>query len=207
MDATQPEREPGEVTRLLHALSGGQRDGFDRVVALVYDELAMLARQRLRSERDGHTLDTGALVHEAWLRLVDQTRARYRDRQHFLAVASEAMRRVLVDHAKAYRAAKRGGGVAPLAFDVLERIPAPDDDVSRAECLVALDEALDRLAAVNPAGARIVQYHFFGGLTHEEIAELTGSSARTVRRSWMVAKAWLRREVGAGTPPTGVAIS
>jgi RNA polymerase sigma-70 factor, ECF subfamily len=192
--------EPGEITRLLQQVSqgGGGRDAFDRLIPLVYGELVALARHRLRRERQGHTLDTAALVHEAYLKLVDQTRAEWRSRHHFFAVASEAMRRILIDYAKQRRAEKRGGGHGHLPLDEAGDVPSGGGLLAeqQAEELIALDEALTRLAEFNPRGAQIVQYRFFGGLSHEEIADVLGASERTVRRSWTVAKAWLRRELG-----------
>jgi RNA polymerase sigma-70 factor, ECF subfamily len=198
MDGSQQSHEPGDITRLLREASQGNRDAFDRLVPLVYGELSVLARHKLRSEPAGHTLNTTALVHEAYLKLVDQTRAQWHGRHQFFAVASEAMRRILIDYAKRRKAGKRGGGQADLPIDDVHDLPSGDLlAADEAEELLALDEALTRLAQFNPQGAQIVQYRFFGGLTNEEVAELMGTSARTVRRSWTVAKAWLRRELGA----------
>lgn len=188
----------GEITGLLHQAAGGQAGAYDRLLPLVYQELNAMARSRLRNEREGHTLSTTALVHEAWLKLVDQDRVDWKSRHHFFAIASEAMRRILIDHARHHRARKRGAGATHLSIEGLaDQLPDPhlmSDD--QADELVALDEALDRLAAFNPEGARIVQYRFFGGLSHPEIAEVQGTSERTVRRAWTVAKAWLRHELG-----------
>jgi RNA polymerase sigma factor (TIGR02999 family) len=186
-----------EITGLLREAARGNRDAFDRLLPMVYGELAMIARGRLRHERDGHTLNTTALVHEAYLRLVDQTRVEWNGRGHFFAVASEAMRRILVDYAKRQRAGKRGGGAVHLPLEVVgEQVGAEglltDDQATE---LLALDDALERLAEFNPQGARIVQYRFFGGLSTPEVANVLGTSERTVRRSWSVAKAWLRREL------------
>jgi RNA polymerase sigma factor (TIGR02999 family) len=197
--STQPEA-PGEITQLLEEVSRGSADAFDRLVPLVYGELSALAHRKLRFESPGHTLNTTALVHEAYLRLAGQNDAKWRNRQQFFAVASEAMRRILIDYAKQRRAEKRGAGVAHLPLEAAESMPASGTfalaDEQAAE-LLAIDAALHRLAEFNPEGARIVQYRFFGALTNAEIAELLGTSERTVRRSWTVAKAWLRRELGA----------
>jgi RNA polymerase sigma-70 factor, ECF subfamily len=188
--------EPGEITRLLREASGGNGDAFSRLVTLLYRELNQLAHRKLRLEAPGHTLSTTALVHEAYLKLVDQTRAEWHNREQFFAVAAEAMRRVLVDHARRRQRAKRGGAVEPLPFDEAgDSIPAFLDD-DQADELIGLDEALQRLAVFNAEGARIVQLRFFGGLSNDEVAAVIGSSERTVRRSWTVAKAWLRRELG-----------
>lgn len=193
---------PGDITRLLHAASLGDREAFANVVALVYDQLSAMAHQRLLGERTSHTLSTTALVHEAYLKLAPQRHAEWRSREQFLAVASEAMRRVLIDHARQRRRAKRGDGVTPVPLDEAHMVPhGPLLDETQAEELLALDEALQRLATFNPNGARIVQFRFFGGLSNEEVATLTDSSERTVRRSWTAARAWLRRELGPRVRP------
>lgn len=198
MSDPNPPDQPGEITGLLRQAAGGLGDAHDRLIPLVYQELNRLAHARLRREPDGHTLNTTALVHEAWLRLADQRRVEWQSRQHFFAVASEAMRRILIDHAKRHRATKRGAGAPHLPLEAIaDRVAGQDimtDD--QADELVALDEALHRLAAFNPEGARIIQYRFFGGLSHPEIAGVLGISERTVRRVWVAAKAWLRQELG-----------
>ena len=189
--------DASDITELLQSASSGDREAFARVVSLVYDELGVLAHQRLRAERPEHTLNTTALVHEAYLKLAQQQRVAWRNREQFLAVASEAMRRILIDHARQRARAKRGDGVTPVPLD--EEVLAPGVtllDDAQADELLALDEALERLAAFNPEGARIVQFRFFGGLSNDEVATLTSSSERTVRRSWTAARAWLRRELG-----------
>ena len=180
-----------EVTALLRQAADGDSDAFDRLVPLVYEELKRLAGSRLKSERDGHTLDATALVHEAYLHLVDQTRVQWQSRSHFFAIASRAMRRILIDYAKMKNAAKRGGGVPALSLEAAAELLTDQ----RADELVALDEALDRLADFDERGAQVVQYRFFGGLENQEIADLLGVSEVTVRRSWTMAKAWLRREL------------
>lgn len=182
---------------LLRAFTDGNRDAFDQLVPLVYAELNRIAHLRLRRERDGHTLDTGALVHEAWVRLQDQTRTVWRSREHFLAVASEAMRRILVDYAKARGAARRGGGQFHVPIERADSIADPSAfGEERSDVLLALDDALSRLAAFNAVGARVVQYRYFGGLDNAEIASVLQTSERSVRRTWVLAKAWLRRELG-----------
>lgn len=198
METTPLPDSAGEVTVLLQQAAGGDTAAFDRLMAVAYAELNSLAHARLRGEREGHTLNTTALVHEAWLRLADQDPGAWQSRQHFFALASQAMRRILIDHAKHHRAQKRGGGATHLPLDgLLELVPGnPPMSDTQADELVALDEALERLAVFNPEGSRIVQYRFFGGLTNPEIAQLLGSSERSVRRSWTVARAWLRAELG-----------
>ena len=166
-------------------------EAIDRLIPLVYDELRRIARAQRRRERPEHTLNTTALVHEAYLRLADQTRVQWRDRAHFYGVAALAMRRILINHAVARRAAKRGDGVTPVPLD--ESVIVLDD--RQADELLALDEALARLRAFNPRGAQVVEYRFFVGLNYEEIALLLGTSAVTVRRAWDAARAWLRREL------------
>lgn len=168
----------------------GERRPVDRLLPLVYEELRRIAHRQLRRERPGHTLNTTALVHEAYLRLVDQTRARWVDRAHFFAVAAGVMRRILVDYARRFRAAKRGGDAQRVDLDAAEL--SLDQ---RSEVLIGLDEALGRLAELNPRLSQVVEYRFFGGMTEEETAEALGVTDRTVRRDWMKAKAWLSREL------------
>ena len=197
---SSPETSPtsDDITTLLRDASGGRREPLDRILTLVYDELHRLARHRLRSERPGHTLNPTALVHEAYLKLVDQTRVEWRSRHQFFAVASEAMRRILIDYAKARHAAKRGGHDGQVPIEDAWAVPSDGQGFSfeQAAELLTLDAALDRLAEFNPVGAQIVQCRFFGGLSNAEVADVLGTSERSVRRSWTVAKAWLRRELG-----------
>lgn len=197
MSESAPSRQPGAVTALLEQAGRGDQGAFDRLFPLVYDELRRLAHQRLRAERPGHTLETGALVHEAYLRLVGQTRTDWQNSPHFFAIASQAMRRILVDYAKRRRASKRGGGAVHLPLDELGELPLDGSPFSagRDDELVALDEALARLAEFNPRGVQVAQFRYFVGLSNAEIGELMGLSERTVRRAWTVAKAWLRREL------------
>ena len=175
-----------EVTRLLHAAQAGDPQALDRLFPLVYDELRALAHRQRGGWSGQRTLNTTALVHEAYLNLVDQTRADWQSRSHFLGVASVAMRRILVNYARDRRAAKRGGDevAGTLHDDAVGR-------VARSEDLLALDAALDRLAALDERSARVVEMWFFGGLEQREIAGVLGVSEKTVRRDWQAAKAWL----------------
>ena len=192
-----PPPVPGDdqVTRLLIDLSAGDRAAAERLLPLVYAELQRLAHARLRHERDGHTLATVDLVHEAYLRLVDVTRVDWRDRSHFFAVAASVMRRLLVDWARGRAAGKRGGGQAALSLDAL-----PGDGVAsppRPESLVALDEALSRLALRSDRQARVVECRYFAGLSIEETATALGVSPTTVKDDWRLARAWLYRDMTA----------
>jgi RNA polymerase sigma factor (TIGR02999 family) len=181
----------GQITNMLLAWGApGEREPFEQLLPLVYDQLHQIAHRQLGRERTGHTLNTTALVHEAYLRLVDQTRARWVDRAHFFAVAARVMRRILVDYARRYRAAKRGGDAQHVGLDLAE---VPLDE--RSETLITLDEALGRLAELNPRLSQVVECRFFGGMTEEETAEALGVTDRTVRRDWLKAKAWLSREL------------
>jgi RNA polymerase sigma-70 factor, ECF subfamily len=166
--------------------------GMQDLLDLVYGELKRIAARELRSEREGHTLCTTALVHEAWVELAKLDRIRWQNRSHYLALAAQAMRRVLIDHAVAKRALKRGGGqpVEPLEDDAMAMVEA------RAAELLDLDAALVRLAALDPRQARIVECRFFGGMSIEETAEALDTSPATVKRQWVLARAWLNRELG-----------
>jgi RNA polymerase sigma factor (TIGR02999 family) len=179
-----------EVTQILHDWSGGDARAPERLMPFVYDELRRLARSFLARERDGHTLQPTALVNEAYLRLVDQTRVEWQNRAHFYGIASRMMRRVLIDHARAHATDKRGGGGVRLS---LEDVQLPAEQ--RAASLVALDEALGRLAAMDERKCRVVEMRFFGGLSDEEIAEVLGVTTRTVLRDWKKARLWLYREL------------
>lgn len=190
-----------QVTLLLREASRGNRTALDELIPLVYDELKIIGRAKLRREPDGHTLNATALVHEAYVSLVEQERVEWQSSAHFFAVASLAMRRILVSHARAHLAEKRGGGAVPVPLDAVEEVAGAvmftDEE---AEDLVELDDALQRLKGFNPDGAAVVEYRFFGGLAHREIAAVTGVSEVTVRRRWAAAKAWLRSHV----PPQSV---
>lgn len=184
-----PVRSPqSQVTELLGQASGGNREAFDRLVPLVYDELRQMAEARLRAERVGHTLNATALVHEAYVRLVAQERVAWQGRAHFFALAAQAMRRILINYAEARNAQKRRGKNVHVELDSVAVAMAEE----QADELLALDEALRELEDFNERGARVVEYRFFGGLTHNEIAEAMGLSEATVRRAWRVARAWLR---------------
>ena len=190
------EHEIGVQLAALGEESGNNPAEWRELVPLLYDELRAIARRQLRAERDSHTLNTTGLVHETYLRLVMQ-RVECTDRAQFFAIAARLMRRVLIDYARHHRAAKRGGPDRTLTLDGDDQAPDVQPAVAdeRAELLVALDEALERLAAIDPRLAQVVECRFFGGLSEEETAEALGVTARTVRRDWVKAKDWLRHAV------------
>lgn len=180
----------GDITQLIRDARDGNREALDQLMPLIYDELSASARRQLRHERAGHTLDTAALINETYLQLARQDRAAWRNRSQFLGVASMIMRRVLVNHAKHRQRAKRGGGEVHLTLGhVSAAAETPDVD------LVALDEALNRLAEFDERAARVVECRYFGGLRIEETAEALGISPATVKRQWLLARTWLRREL------------
>ena len=179
-----------EVTQVLVDWNKGDQNAPDRLMPLVYEELRKLARNYLQRERSDHTLQATGLVHEAYLRLVDQSSMSWQNRAHFFAVAAQVMRRILVDHARSHRAEKRGGEREKIEFD---EALAPSDE--KAVDLIALDDALQDLGKLDPRQSRIVELRFFGGLTNEEIGEVLEISPRTIKREWRLAKAWLRREI------------
>jgi RNA polymerase sigma factor (TIGR02999 family) len=181
-----------EVTQILQQWSAGDHEAPARLMPLVYNELRRLARSYLHRENREHTLQPTALVHEAYLRMVDQTRVSWQNRAHFYGIAASMMRRVLVDHARGRAAGKRGGAAIRLSTDDIQ-IPIEE----RAADFVALDEALEELAKFDERKCRIVELRFFGGLTDEEIAEVLGISTRTVLRDWKTARLWLFRELAA----------
>ena len=181
-----------DVTGLLLAWGRGDQSAADRLVPAVYDELRRHAERAMRREGVEHTLQATALVHESYLRLIDQRRVEWRNRAHFFAIASTVMRRILVDHARARLTAKRGGGAVPVSLAGAE--PATPEGTDEAD-LLALHEALEKLAALDPDQARLVELRYFGGLTIEETAEALCVSPATVKREWAVARAWLRREL------------
>ena len=181
---------PQDVTQLLIQLTDGNRAVLDELLPLIYTELRSLAANYLRRERASHTLQPTALVHEAYLRLVNQTQVRWQNRAHFFGVAAQMMRRILVDHARHAHAEKRGSDATKISLD--ENI---DVSGERAAELVALDDALKALAAIDEQKSRIVELRFFGGLSVEETAEVLGVSAPTVKRQWRMAKAWLYGQV------------
>lgn len=176
------------LTGLLTRWAAGDRAALDELTPVVYDQLQKLARGQLRGERAGHTLEPTALVHEAFLRLGNYDRISWQNRAHFFSIASMTMRRVLVDYARQRRAAKRGGSAVAVTL-AESRTPGDSVDVD----LIALDEALSQLGLQDPRQCRIVEMRYFGGLTHEEIAETLDVSLATVNRDWRVAKLWLRR--------------
>jgi RNA polymerase sigma factor (TIGR02999 family) len=177
--------------------ASGDRQAFNDLVPLVYEQLRAMATGRLAAETTGHTLTPTALVHEAYLRLAAHDRVEWHSRSHFFAVAALAMRRILSNHARDRTRAKRGAGAVRLDLDDAERLGATaiDPGNEQAEELVALDDALERLRAFNPEGAEVVTYRFFGGLQFREMSEVIGVSEATVRRRWTAARAWLRKEV------------
>jgi RNA polymerase sigma factor (TIGR02999 family) len=179
-----------DVTQILQEASGGDKNAPARLMPLVYDELRRLANHYLRQERADHTLQPTALVHEAYLKLIDQSRVDWQNRAHFFGVAAQSMRRILVDHARGHQASKRGGSQQKIALD-----EAVDYSQPRDLDLVALDDALKTLARMDERQSRIVELRFFGGLTIEETAEALGVSPATVKVDWNMAKAWLRREI------------
>ena len=182
---------PGEVTLLLAQMKGGNQDALARLMPLVYRELRRLAGHFMRDERPGHTLQATALVHEAFLRLVDQDRADWQCRTQFMGVAAQLMRRILVDHARRRATAKREAGVQVTLDDARLNQGA---NIGPAEEILAVDEVLGRLSQFDPQQARIVELRYFGGLSVEETAEVMEISPRTVKRDWAMAKAWLKLE-------------
>ena len=187
------------LTQLLHAARDGNAAAADDLYQHVYDELRRIAHQRLRRHRPGETLNTTALVHEAYLRLIDQTQAEWNDRAHFFATASQAMRYILIDYVRRRMAEKRGGGQRDVPLSAVQMGTEAD---ARSADLLTLNDALDRLAAYDERLARLVEYRFFGGLTYDEIAEVTQWSVPTLKRDWRRARAWLYRAMQE-TPPAG----
>ena len=181
-----------DVTGLLLAWGAGDRGAGERLLPAVYEELHQQAARAMRREHDEHTLQATALVHEAYLRLVDQRRVEWRNRAQFFGVAAEIMRRILVDHARARHAAKRGGAAKRVTLGDAD---AASDGSDRGLDILALHEALERLAAMDAQQARVVELRYFGGLNIEETAEAMGISPATVKREWAVARGWLRREL------------
>jgi len=192
--AAQPgEPARGEISTLLRAWSDGDQNALDRLTPIVFDELHRLARRYMKGERPGHSLQATALVNEAYMRLVDYERMQWQNRAHFFAVSAQLMRRILVDHARRHNL-KRGGGVHHVALDEAAMVGdqgCPD--------LVALDDAMNTLARLDPRKVQVVEMRFFGGLSVEETAEVLKVSPVTVMRDWSTAKAWLHRELAGGT--------
>lgn len=185
---------PADVTQLLIAWSHGDQVARERLMSVVYEELHRLARRYMRNESPGHTLQTSALVNEAFIRLVDQRNVHWQNRSHFFGIAAQMMRRILVDYARSRNFAKRGGGAVKLSLE--EGLIVSDE---RTEQVVAVHEALEGLAKIDPRQAQIVELKFFGGLSNEEAAAVLSVSPGTVARDWTMAKAWLRREITKGT--------
>ena len=181
---------PSQVTKLLQGWRGGDRNDLEALLPLVYDELRRLAHHHLRNERPDHTLQSTALVHEAYFRLVGQDLPEWESRAHFFAIAAQLMRQILVDYARRRRASKRGSGVCMLTLDDAVALPQRKDvDV------VTLDDALNTLAEVDPRQSRVVELRFFAGLSLEETSEVMGIATATVQRDWTAARAWLHREI------------
>ncbi len=178
------------ITALLHEFASGDKSALDRLVPLVYPELRRLARSYMRNERPGHTLQPTALVHEAYARLVKQEQPDYSNRAHFLGVAAQVMRQILIDHARTRDAEKRGGGVANVSIEVAAGIPA-----AQTSTIIAIDEALELLARQDALKARLIEMRFFGGMTAEESATVLKLSVNEVRRHLRVGQAWLQREL------------
>ncbi len=179
------------VTQLLKEWSEGKAEVLDKLMPLVYEELRRQASRHLRKERPNHTLQTTALIHEAYLKLIDQKSVEWQNRSHFFAIASVAMRRILVDHARERHRAKRGGAAENLPLDDALQISSEEKSVD----LLALDDALNRLAVFDPRQAKVVELRYFSGLSIDETAEILGVSNATVRLDWNLAKAWLKQEI------------
>jgi RNA polymerase sigma factor (TIGR02999 family) len=194
-EASSPRQET--VTRLLRQLEAGDRDAFDELFPLVYDELHQAAERQRRHWEGDETLNATALVHEAYLRLIDQSAPPWQSRAHFLAVASTAMRQILINYAKRQSASKRGGGARPIPLHEIEAALKQADDPAEARdvALVALDGSLRRLESLDERQSRIVECRFFGGMTIQDTAEALGISPATVKRSWATAQAWLYRDL------------
>jgi len=176
---------------MLRECSGGKREALDKLMPLVYDELHLQAARYLRRESQGHTLQTTALIHETYLKLIDQREVEWQNRAHFFAIAAQAMRRIMVDYARTKQREKRGGGDEKLSLEAAMSVAADESSVD----LIALDEALTRLAEIDLQQARVVELRYFSGLSLEETAEALHISRATAAREWNVARAWLRREL------------
>ncbi|HET6863105.1 MAG TPA: sigma-70 family RNA polymerase sigma factor [Pyrinomonadaceae bacterium] len=179
-----------EISQLLDAWSSGNQSALDELYPLVYDELHRLASRYMSRERKGHTLQTTALINEAYVRLVDQRNIHWANRSHFFAISAQIMRRILIDHARRHAYAKRGGGQHPVTLDETATL-----QVERAAEMIRLDDALQSLAEIDPRRSRVVELRYFGGLSNEEIAETLKISPNTVTRDWNMARAWLYQEL------------
>jgi RNA polymerase sigma factor (TIGR02999 family) len=193
MAAQSGDARTGDVTRLLRAWSEGDQGALERLTPIVYDELHHLARRYMKRERPGHSLQTTALVNEAYMRLADYRRMQWQDRAHFFAASAQVMRRILVEHARRHNR-KRGGGVQHVSLEEAA-VVGGDEDAD----LVALDDAMHTLASIDPRKVQVVEMRFFAGMSVEETAEVLKISPKTVKRDWRVAKAWLYRELTGGT--------
>ncbi|MHC4428876.1 MAG: sigma-70 family RNA polymerase sigma factor [Planctomycetota bacterium] len=187
----EPEAQD-QLTQILRDVAGGDRSALDDLLSAVYNDLRALSARHMEGERANHTLQPTALVHEVWMRLIDQRSVQWRDRAHFLSLASQLMRRILVDHARGRHSAKSGGDLHKLTIQEADAVV----DAQEVD-LVALDEALAKLADINPVQTRLVEMKFFGGMTIDEIAAVLGMGKRSVDREWACAKAWLFRELTA----------
>ena len=187
----QRELKTHEITQMLREWSGGRREAMDKLMPLVYAELHRQAARYLRRENKGHTLQTTALIHETYLKLIDQREVEWQNRAHFFAIAAQAMRRIMVDYARTKRREKRGGDDEKLPLEAALTVAADESSVD----LIALDEALTRLAEIDSEQARLVELRYFSGLSLEETAEALHISRATAAREWNVARAWLRREL------------
>jgi len=190
------EENPNEITRLLKAWGGGDEAALERLAPMVYQELHRMARRYMNREAPGNTLQTTALVNEAYLRLAGAGDVDWQDRAHFFAISAQMMRRILVDAARARRSEKRGGPAAQLNFDQV-----PDVAPSRGRDLIALDDALNELAKLDPRKVRVIEMRFFGGLSVDQTAEILKISPQSVMRDWKLAKAWLTREISGKAKP------
>jgi RNA polymerase sigma-70 factor (ECF subfamily) len=185
-----PPISPHEITLLLAEWSGGNQAALDKLYPLVYDELRRMAHRFMRRERKGHTLQTTALINEAYLRLVEQKNVHWANRSHFFGISAQIMRRILVDHARQYAYLKRGGGVQQVSLDEAALVTK-----DRARELLLLNDALDNLAKLDPRRSQVVELRYFGGLSNDEIAELLKISANTVTRDWNMARAWIYQQL------------
>jgi RNA polymerase sigma factor (TIGR02999 family) len=190
-----PPRQEHEITQLLAAWRDGNQAALDELYPLVYDELHRLARRYMSRERKGHTLQTTALINEAYVRLVDQRNVQWANRSHFFAISAQIMRRILIDHARRHAYAKRGGGARQVSLD--ETATMAQNDFSE---FLRLDEALKSLAELDPRRSQVVELRYFGGLNNEEIAGVLKISENTVIRDWNMARAWLHRQLAGGAP-------
>jgi RNA polymerase sigma-70 factor, ECF subfamily len=185
-----PSCSPHEITQLLAEWSNGNQTALDKLYPLVYDELHKMARRYMNRERQGHTLQTTALINEAYVRLVDQKQVHWQNRAHFFAISAQIMRRILIDHARRYDYAKRGGGAEKISLDEIAIVA-----LEPASAVLLLDEALNRLGEIDPRRSQVVELRYFGGLSNEEIAGVLKISENTVTRDWNMARAWLYQEL------------